>query len=457
MGMGRFGGGTDAAKFAASFGTKVTVTDLASKNKLAESIEQLKNFPDIEFHLDGHDRKDFENCDIVMVNPAVPPDNEFIEIARQNKKIITSQIEIFFELCPAAIIGITGSIGKSTTAALTAHLLKAASKNSRYGIRDTRYENIFLSGNIGNQPLLTILDKIKQSDLVVLELSSFQIEQLAQSRKAPHVALLTNLTPNHLDRYGTFYAYCAAKQNIFKYQKLDTDPPAVSIFNSEDKIGAKWFEKYSKQAGRQCIRFCCDDIDSEIKQCFSLPGRANLSNLAAALAIARHFGVDDETIKNALPQFKALPHRLEFVAEINGVEWYNDSKATTPEAAVAALDAFEKPVILIAGGYDKHISFDELGKKIAQSTKAVILIGQTAQKIASSIEEKSATEGTENTEKNVEIKIADSLTKAVGLASNLAQAGDVVLLSPSCASYDMFDNFVHRGSAFKKLIPKINF
>jgi UDP-N-acetylmuramoylalanine--D-glutamate ligase len=248
-----------------------------------------------------------------------------------------------------------------------------------------KYARVHLSGNIGNEPLLTILDEITLDDLVVLELSSFQIEQLAQIEKAPQVALLTNLTPNHLDRYGTFEAYCAAKENIFKLQQNDWDPPAISIFNAEDKIGSEWFDKYIKEKGRICIRFSPDDVSDDIRSQFCLPGRANLSNLAAALAVARHFGVDDESAKACLPDFKALPHRLELVAEINGVRWYNDSKATTPEGAITALEAFDGPEIIIAGGYDKHIPFDELGEKIAQKAKAAILMGQTADRIAASI------------------------------------------------------------------------
>ena len=167
------------------------------------------------------------------------------------------------------------------------------------------------------------------------------MEQLAEIQKAPKVALLTNLTPNHLDRYGTFADYCAAKENIFKFQHLDKNNPAISIFNAEDEIAAEWFEKYKKDTGRICIKFSADDVSGDIRDNFALPGRANLSNLAAAIAIARYFGVDDDQIKNALPAFKALPHRLELVAEINGVRWYNDSKATTPQSAITALEAFE--------------------------------------------------------------------------------------------------------------------
>jgi len=466
MGLGRFGGGVDVAKFAVRAGAKVIVTDLAPAEQLSDSIEKLEEFPDIEFHLGSHDPADFKQADIIIANPAVPGDNEFLELARRHSKFITSQINIFFELCPAQIIGITGANGKSTTTALTAHLLKAVrrknsisrknviasaakqSQTTQYAIRNTKYENVWLSGNIGNQPLLTILNEIKTNDLVVLELSSFQLEQLAEIRKAPKIALLTNLTPNHLDRYGTFADYCNAKENIFRFQELSENFPAVSIFNAEDEIAAEWFEKYSKDTGRICIRFSISDVSNELHDSFTLPGRANLSNLAAAIAIAKHFGVDDNSIKKALPGFKALPHRLELVEEINGVRWYNDSIATTPQSTIAALESFDQPKIIIAGGYDKDLPFDELGQKIVTNTKAAILIGQTAPKIADAI--------TTSPKNQTRIELVDSLEKAVNLANQLAEPGDVVLLSPACASYDMFDNFQHRGREFTKLVKALN-
>jgi UDP-N-acetylmuramoylalanine--D-glutamate ligase len=417
MGLGRFGGGVDVA--------------------VSDSIKKLEKFPDIEFHLDSHDSADFQQADIIIANPTVAPDNEFLEFACRHNKFITSQINIFFELCPAPIIGITGAVGKSTTAALTAHLFKKS-----------RCNNVWLSGNIGNEPLLTIMDRISSNDLVVLELSSFQLEQLAQIQKAPKVALLTNLTPNHLDRYGTFDDYCAAKENIFKFQKPDRNRPAVSIFNAEDKIAAEWFEKYKNDTGRTCIKFSTDDVTEEMRKNFSLPGQANLSNLAAAVAITRYFGIDDDLIKTSLLEFKPLPHRLELVAKIDGICWYNDSKATTPESAIAALEAFEQPTIIIAGGYDKNMPFDELGEKIARNAKAAVLLGHTAKKIADAIRA--------FPQANTTIEIVSSLSEAVDLAGRLAVSGDVVLLSPACASYDMFDNFEHRGREFTKLVQKIS-
>jgi len=437
MGLGRFGGGVDVAKFACNAGGEVTITDLAPAEKLSDSLKQLEEFPNIEYHLGSHEAADFEQADIVIANPAVAPDSEFLQIAQKNNKFITSQIEVFFELCPAPIIGITGANGKSTTAALTAHLLRSASDERRA----TSDKHVWLSGNIGNEPLLTRIDQIGPDDLVVLELSSFQIEQLAQIQKAPKVALLTNLTPNHLDRYGTFANYCGAKENIFKFQQLDRNSPTVSIFNAEDEIGTEWFEKYKKDNGRICIKFSADDVSEEICKRFGLPGRANLSNLAAAVAIARYFSTGDNQIKDCLPEFRPLPHRLELVAQINGVSWYNDSKATTPQSAIASLEAFDKPVIIIAGGYDKGLGFDEFGEKIAQKAKAAILIGQTAEKIADAI-------------RNTQVETVASLSEAVNLAKQLATGSDVVLLSPACASYDMFDNFEHRGREFCRLVQE---
>jgi UDP-N-acetylmuramoylalanine--D-glutamate ligase len=499
MGLGRFGGGVDATKFAASAGAKVIVTDLAPAEKLQCSINQLKEFPDIKYHLGSHNIDDFEKADIVIANPAVPGDNKFLEIARRHNKLITSQINIFFELCPATIIGITGANGKSTTTALTTHLLRGTRDDRRrtaddpgfaFGYaeaggrqmtdnrqrmmdegrpglrlrlrrgRQTRDEKVWLSGNIGNEPLLTILDQINPNDLVVLELSSFQLEQLAQIQKAPQIALLTNLTPNHLDRYGTFAKYCAAKENIFKFQKMYRNCPAVSIFNGEDKIAAEWFEKYKIDAERTCIKFSADDVSEEIRESFPLPGRANLSNLAAAVTIARHLGINDGQIKNTLPEFKALPHRLELVAQVNGVRWYNDSKSTTPQSAITALEAFDQPIIIIAGGYDKNIPFDELGQRIAEKAKAAILLGQTAPKIAEAIKMslRGVSQGGRRSNLNkrgTSVEIVSSLAEAVNLARQLAENGDVVLLSPACASYDMFDNFEQRGREFARLVQEI--
>jgi UDP-N-acetylmuramoylalanine--D-glutamate ligase len=448
MGLGRFGGGVDAARFAASRGANVVVTDLAQADELAGSLTQLNAHPDIEYHLGCHKENDFENADIVIANPAVPLQNKFLKIAAACGSIVTSQIGIFFELCPATIIGITGSNGKSTTAALTAYLLQSTNRAD--------YGKVRLSGNIGNEPLLMLLDEIEEHDLLVLELSSFQIEQLAAEHKAPQVALLTNLLPNHLDRYGTFEKYCTTKELLFDNQKPKQNKPVVSIFNREDNIAVKWYKKYKKQPHRKCLTYSADDVPPGVRRQFTLPGRCNLSNLAGAMTIVGLFGVDQTAVARYVGDFKALPHRLQFIAERNGLKWFNDSKATTPEAAIAALEALEEPtcpersrrVILIAGGYDKELSFDRLGSTVAARARCAVLIGATAEKIKAAVE--AAPRG-----KNVTVEICKSLADAVRTANTMARKGDVVLLSPACASYDMFDNYQQRGREFVHLVQQL--
>ncbi len=454
MGLGRFGGGVDAARYAAQAGAKVMVTDKAGADQLQDSISQLSDLAGIEYRLGRHEPEDFATADVVIANPAIPPNNEFLQIARRHNRTVTSQMGLFFQSCPARIIGITGANGKSTTTTLTAHLLENARPvdplpAAEDGAWHAPYKKVWLSGNIGDKPLLTILDQVRPDDLVVLEISSFQIEQLVQARRAPKVSLLTNLTPNHLDRYGAFETYCAAKEGLFSLQNVDEKVPAVSLFNAEDPIACSWYEKYRSQPGRVCRQFSADDVGREMRAAYALPGRANLSNLAAAMAVARCFGVSDRSITSCLPGFQALPHRLELVAEGNGVRWYNDSKATTPEGTMVALSAFDCPKILIAGGYDKHTPFDVLGEKIACGAKAVILIGQTARTIADAVR------AAPQTGRQIDIRFSGSLAEAVEQAHQLAAPGDVVLLSPACASYDMFENYQQRGRLFGELARRI--
>jgi len=443
MGLGGFGGGVDVVKFAHKAGAEVAVTDLKPEEKLRKALEQLKDLAGIRFRLGSHSADDFEQADIVIANPAVPDDNEFLRLARAHGKFVTSQVNIFFELCPALIVGVTGANGKSTTAALAAHLLCAGTGQSGFAFR-----RVWLSGNIGNAPMLEALEQIRSNDLVVLELSSFQLEQLAWIEKAPHIAVLTNLTPNHLDRHGSFENYCAVKENIFRFQRPSADEPAVSLFNGEDRIASQWFEKYKGQPGRVCIRFFADDVPKRVRDKFNLPGRANLANLAAAWTIAKYFDVDDERIEQALTAFKSLPHRLELVATVDGIRWFNDSISTTPASSIVALEAFEDPKIIIAGGYDKALPFDQLGAKIAADAKAAILTGTTAHKIAEAIRT--------CPQNRARIEFTDSLAAAVEKAHELAEPGDVVLLSPACASYDMFDNFEHRGREFVRLVRNLS-
>lgn len=434
MGLGRFGGGFDSTLFAAKAGAKVLVTDLASRGDLEGTICELRDY-DIEYRLGEHCEDDFRRAEVLIVNPAVPPDNKFVEITRKAGGLVTSQMELFFEMCPARIIGITGANGKSTTTSLTAHLLESGGGQEVGG-----YGHVWLGGNIGYHPLLDIVDQIQSDDLVVLEISNFQLEQLSQIQAAPHISLITNLTANHLDRHGTFESYCRVKEGIFKYQKTGATAPAISIFNAEDAITRAWYQKYLNDPGRKCLAFSADDVPAECRRAFRLPGRANLSNLAAALAVVSSFDIEPDRIAGAIETFEGLPHRCRFVAEANGVRWYDDSKATTPVSTMAALNGIEEPKILIAGGYDKQISFAELGDCIAKRAKAVVLVGQTAPKIAEAVKSAGSTD--------CEIRYADSMEQAVSVCAEIAVLGDVVLMSPACASYDMFKNYTQRSEAF---------
>jgi len=430
MGLGVFGGGVDTAKFAARFAKKVIVTDKGDEKKLADSIKELGSFKNIEFHIGGHQISNFTDSDVIIVNPAVDEANPYIDAAKGGNKLITSQMEIFFQLCPAKIVAITGSNGKSTTTALTAHLLK----NIKTG-------NVWLSGNIGNRPLLETLQQIKKDDLVVLEISSFQLEQLARIKKSPFIGCITNIAPNHLDRHKTMENYCSAKENILRFQKSGD----VAVLNVYDEKCCQWYEKY-KKTGRICVLFDREKLDSKLTKVFKLPGNANRENLAAAVTIAHHFGLKNEDLVEAVGSFVSLPHRLELVGNVNGVRYYNDSIATTPESTVVGVEAFSEPKILIAGGYDKGLPFDDMAKKISGKLKALILIGVTADKIEQSIRK---------TDKIPPIYRACSLAEAVNKAKEISIDGDVVLLSPACASYDMFVNFVQRGNMFAEMVSKL--
>ncbi len=430
MGLGVFGGGADTAKFAARFAKKVIVTDKGDEKKLAGSIKELTSFKNIEFHLGEHRIEDFVNSDVIIVNPAVDENNPYIDAAKEKNRLITSQMEIFFQLCTARIVAITGSNGKSTTTALTAHLLK----NIKSG-------QVFLSGNIGNRPLLETLELIKKDDIVVLEISSFQLEQLGRIKKSPYVGCITNIAPNHLDRHKTMENYCDAKENILRFQNSGD----VAVLNTHDEKCRQWYEKY-KKTDRKCVLFDREKLDSKLTAAFKLPGKANRENLAAAITIAHHFGMADEELIESVASFVSLPHRLQLVGTVNGVRYYNDSIATTPESTVVGVEAFGEPKILIAGGYDKGLDFDKMARQISDKLKALILIGQTADKIEQSIRK---------TGKIPPIYRSKSLTEAVSKAKEVSSPGDVVLLSPACASYDMFVNFVQRGEQFGELVNKL--
>jgi len=420
VGLGRFGGGIGVTRWLCRRGAMVTVSDQAGAADLAESVAALDGL-DVIFHLGGHDQKDFLEADLLVVNPAVPKESPLIKAAEAAGVRRTSEINLFLERCPGPVVGITGSVGKSTTTAMLGDIL---------GTTFVAH----VGGNLGGS-LLNELDQIRREHVVVLELSSFQLEDLPMIARSPHLAVVTNLKPNHLDRYGGKMApYAAAKKNIFKFQK----PDDLLILNAADPVTSAWA---SEAPGR--VEFF--DPQAEPFE-LVVPGAHNQANAQAAWTAAKQLGVKRQVAAEALRKFSGLPHRLQFVAEIGSVRYYNDSKCTTPEGAVVALEAFEpRQAVIIVGGYDKHVSFEPLGVALAAKAKAVVVIGATQSQIVEAVEK-------HRTAQWPRLIKAGGFAEAVAAAKSQAAAGDVVLLSPACASWDMFKNYQQRGETFVKLV-----
>jgi len=430
MGLGRFGGGVGVSRWLAAQGAVVTVSDQAPESDLAESVAALTGVP-ISFHLGGHDAADLDRCDLLVVNPAVDKTrSEFFQLAQRRGIKWTSEMNLFLERCPAAIVGITGSVGKSTTTAMVGAMLEAAARQP-----DWSRGRVWVGGNIGRS-LLFGLSEMSAADVVVLELSSFQLEDAAALRRSPHIAVLTNFRPNHLDRHGTMGAYAAAKRNILAFQR----PGDVAVLPSPDRLSGAPFEPADG------VRVVCYDRVPAEGLGLRVPGAHNRANAAAALAVADALGVSGDVARRALAGFAGLPHRLEFVREHAGVQYFNDSKTTTPEAAMTALDAFDQPVIMLCGGYDKGIPFDELARRLVERAKAVVCFGASREKIFVALREARRDADVPN------LKSVFDFRGGVNLARHLATAGDVVVLSPGCASYDLFKNYEERGEAFRQIV-----
>ena len=437
MGLGLFGGGAGAASYFAKRGARVTVTDLKSAEALAPSLEALAGLP-ITFHLGGHAAADFEGADAVVVSPAVPKTSPYPPAAERAGALVTSEMSLLLAGCRAPEVGITGSSGKSTTTALAGEMLTRA--------RPTR-----VGGNIGKS-LLEEVGAIGPDETVVLELSSFQLEDLAPLAVSPHIAVVTCISENHLDRHGTMEAYVAAKKNILRFQGEDD----TAVLNADDPLVRSWSGETLGRAvfyaaGRALaqgaffdgthlvLRLGGKEERADLAGRLRLRGRHNLGNVLAAAAAARLAGARMDAIVAGVEAFRPLPHRLEPIGTVGGVLLVNDSKATTPAAARAALEAFTEPIVLVAGGYDKHVDPAPLVEAIRRGAKAVVLMGATAEALAQAI-------GRDGPP----LDRAGDMDQAVRRAVGLASAGDVVLLSPGHASWDQFENYEHRGEAFRR-------
>lgn len=427
-------------RFLHRFGAHISGRDRACRKDLGERIAQLEEL-DIELILGDAYLKGLEQYDAVFLTPGIPKDLPELT-ALAGKTELLSEIGLVMRYCRAPIFGITGSSGKTTTTTLVGEMFRQSGFKT------------FVGGNIGT-PLIEQVLEIPPEARVVLELSSFQLEQLGQS---PDYALVTNISENHLDIHGTMEAYIAAKQEIYRHQRAD----ACAVFNYDDPLG----QIMAAEAPSKVYYFSLENavnpgayledsnlvyqegtekVSFALTRHIKLPGRHNLENLLAAAVVARLGGASWEAITNVCHSFQGVEHRLELVGELDGVRYYNDSIATTPARAIAGLRTFSEPVILLAGGYDKKLSFTEMAQEIHARAKSVIVFGDTAGKIRDAVLSFGP----------FDVHFADDLAKAVSIGRSLAVSGDIVLLSPGCASYGMYRNFAERGEHFRRLVQML--
>ena len=426
--------------------TEITILDEKEQKEIPRKLlEKIEKYNSKAFF----GKKCFENLknfDIIFRSPSCLPTRGELLAEKERGAIITSEIEMLMKLSPCQIIGVTGSDGKTTTTSLIYNILKKAGYNT------------YLGGNIGI-PLFTKLDEIKPQDILVLELSSFQLMDMEIS---PNIAVITNITPNHLNIHKDYNEYIEAKKTIFKYQNendylvLNYDNEITRNCNKEAISKIIYFSSKEKLDNgfiidNKIIKKCEDGIRKHILDTkdILLRGNHNFENIATALA-ATNMLVDEEVAVEAIKEFKAVEHRLEFVKEIDGVKWYNDSVSSSPTRTIAGLNSFDEDIVLIAGGYDKNLDYTPLSKPILKKVKTLILLGATSGKIFDAVKKEEEKEG-----KNINIYMCDNLEDTVNLAKRYSKPGEVVLFSPASASFDMFKNFADRGNKFKNLVNKL--
>lgn len=450
LGMARQG--KALASWLPTQGARVTLSDTRDAGALADDLLDLLGL-DVSYALGGHPLELLNDADMLCISGGVPLETPIVQAALERGIRVTNDAVLFLERCPAMVIGITGSAGKTTTTTLIGKMCEADGRKTWVG------------GNIGNV-LLESLDEIAEDDIVVMELSSFQLEIADVS---PDVSLVLNVTPNHLDRHKTMQNYAAAKANIFLHQAGDD----IVILNRDDPISNSFADNAPAQTGffstsrmiasgafllgrrlavvgesspSGAARVVCER--SEIL----LRGEHNVSNILAACAAAGAAGVSVEAMRKAILEFRGVEHRLELVEKINGVQWINDSIATAPERVVAAVRSFEEPLILLLGGRDKNLPWQELAGLAVERCKAVICFGEHGSAIAQIINYalRSQLGGQLKS-----VDVVKNMPDAVKLAAQLANRGNVVLLSPGCTSYDAYNDFAERGEHFRKLVMEL--
>lgn len=448
MGLGLHGGGAASAEFFARQGAKVTVTDVKNQEQLAPSLHRLSGYP-IRFVLGGHNEEDFRNADIVIKNPAVPYSSPFLKIAKQ----VETDISVFLALSKSPIIAVTGSKGKSSTASAIQFILQ------------DEFPRCKLGGNITVSPL-TFLEETDANTPVVLELSSWQLGDLPDSTAfKPRVAVITSIHPDHQDRYDSMESYVADKKLIYRNQS-ESD---ITICNYDDAYGREFFA----ETGGYPYAFSLSELPEGVPGAFyrgqdayfrkqennnttsaeiplfsgnlNVTGKHQRHNLIAAAAAAYAFGVSTQSIQKQAPQFSGIPHRLEFFHEKNGIQFYNDSAATIPQATKAAIESFSEPLHLITGGTDKSLDFSVLSDALIKPEQIYLLAGSGSAKLIQLLEKEGIRfNGPYST-----------LEEAVSAAFDNAKPGSCILLSPGCSSFEMFKNEFDRGNQFKEIAARL--
>ena len=439
--------GVDLVRYLESQGARVTASDTKTADRLPH-LRELDNLP-VRLSLGANLVEDTINADMVFVSQAVPLDIPALVAASERGIPLSSMTRLFLERCPGPTIGITGSSGKSTATSLVGAMFAAAGKPHVVG------------GNIG-VGLLSLLDQVTPETWVVLEVSHTQLELIGRS---PHLACVLNVTPNHLDRY-TWPDYLALKRNLLRYQTaedtavLNLDDPESSVMAEDARGQVVWFSRGESlpgdgaflREGRMVWRRGGREVDALPAADISLRGEHNVSNVLAAVAVASLCDVSSEDMARAVREFRAMPHRLELVARTEGVDYYNDSIATTPERALAGMRSFEEPLVLLLGGREKHLPLEDLAAEACRRCRGVVLFGESGPVLEEAVE--AAAAAYPGPQRPVMSRM-DSLAEAVEVAQAVAQPGDVVLLSPACTSFDAYENFEQRGEDFRRLVRSL--
>ena len=445
MGLGVFekGRGVSALRFFYSQGAKITVTDLKTKEQLASQLKRLKNLKGVKYVLGHHDKKDFFKTDIVIKNPGVRDDSEFLKIAKKRDLPIYNDVSLFASLVDNPIIGITGTRGKTTTTMLAFELLKS------------KYRDVRVGGNMKISPL-SFIDQLKVDAPVVLELSSWMLQGFRDIKKSPVISVVTNIMRDHMNMYSSFDQYIDDKFVIAKYQK----PNDVLILNYEDKLAQKNYKKFkstiywvsnkklpNNKTGLYSLKGWSWFVSSgkSIKilpiKSLKLVGQHNLYNVMSAVCLALISGVDLKSIRKIASEFKGVEYRLEVVKKIKGVTYINDTTATSPDATIAALKSMPKKPILIFGGTDKVLDFKPMMDEVVKSAhKLIFLPGTATEKMRKILGDRRG------------YFLVESMETAVKTAQGLAKNGDYILLSPGAASFGLFKNEFDRGSKFNKVV-----